>query len=265
MNHKIKHTGIWILILLFITASLPTPTRGADKRGITEMDLFKFVWIADPQISPDGSRIVFMRVWVNQKPERYDSALWMVPTNGGAPRQLTAGPRDSTPRWSPDGKQLAFIRSAEKEGRPQPPQIYLMTFDGGEAQPVTDVPNGAGGIEWSPDGKTILFASGEDASKKAQDKDKSNPEAGVMKEKEKTPEHVSDVRVINRATYRFNGPGYLNARIHSHIWTVSVPTASGEMPKPKQVTKGDFDEGNPSWSPDGSRIYFVANRVLESY
>lgn len=265
MNRQTKHTGIWILILLFISATLPAPTRGAEKRMITEMDLFKFVWIADPQISPDGSRIVFMRVWVNQKPERYDSALWMVPTNGGAPRQLTTGPRDSTPRWSPDGKQLAFIRSAEKEGRPQPPQIYLMTFDGGEAQPIIDVPNGAGGIEWSPDGKTLLFVSGEDASKKAQDKDKSNPEAGVMKEKEKTPEHISDVRVINRATYRFNGPGYLNAKIHSHIWTVSVPTTSGEMPKPKQITKGDFDEGNPNWSPDGSRIYFVANRVLEPY
>ncbi len=260
MNCKNRRIGI-LMLLLFISANLPVATLGAEKRMITEMDLLKFVWIADPQISPDGSRIVFMRVWVNQKPERYDSALWVVPTHGGAARQLTAGPHDSTPRWSPDGQQLAFIRSAEKEGRPQPPQIYLMSFEGGEAQPLTEMPNGAGGIEWSPDGKTILFSSGEDSSKK--EKEKPDPEAGVMKEK--APERVSDVRVINRATYRFNGPGYLNPRMHSHIWTVSIPTKSGETPKPKQITKGHFDEGNASWSPDGSRIYFVANRVLEPY
>src|SRR5499433_3665319 len=200
MNSAYRRLGLMsILIIASIAASTSSgASSGAQKRLITEADLFKFAWIADPQISPDGSRVAFMRVWVNQKPERYDSALWIVPTNGGAARQLTAGPRDSTPRWSPDGKQLAFIRSAEKEGRPQPPQIYLMSFDGGEAQPVTEMPNGAGGIEWSPDGKTILFASGEDASKK--EKEKANPEAGVMKEKEKAPERVSDVRVITRAT-----------------------------------------------------------------
>jgi Tol biopolymer transport system component len=53
--------------------------------------------------------------------------------------------------------------------------------------------------------------------------------------------------------------------MHSHIWTVSVPAVAGEKPKPKQITKGNFDEGNASWSPDGSRIYFVANRVAEPY
>src|SRR6185436_16573807 len=133
--------------------------RAADKRMITETDLFKFAWAADPQISPDASRVAFVRVWVNQKADRYESALWIVPTNGGPARQLTAGPRDSGPRWSPDGKTLAFNRSAEKEGRTQPPQIYLLSIDGGEARPLTDVPRGAGGFEWSPDGKTIAFQS----------------------------------------------------------------------------------------------------------
>ena len=119
-----------LVVMMILSASVFSQT----KRGITETDLFKFNWIADPQISPDGARVVFTKVWVNQKADRYDTALWIVPTNGGAARQLTAGPRDGTPRWSPDGKQLAFIRSAEKEGKPQPPQIYLMSLDGGEAQ-----------------------------------------------------------------------------------------------------------------------------------
>ncbi len=252
------HSGL--VLLLVLSLNLSPPASGQNKRNITETDLFKFVWAADPQISPDGARVAFVRAWVNQKADRYDSALWIVPTNGGPARQVTAGPRDSTPRWSPDGKTLAFIRSAEKDNRPQPPQIYLMSFDGGEAQALTEMPRGAAGFEWSPDGKTIAFASSEENKP-----DKQMTEGGEMKEKEKPPEHVSDVRVINRAVYRSNGAGYNNPKFHAHLWSVSVPTQAGEMPKPKQLTKGNFDEGNLSWSPDGSRIYFVARRVAEAY
>src|SRR5262245_50411808 len=132
MNSAYRRLGLMsILIIALIAASTSSGASsgafgGAQKRLITESDLFKFMWIADPQISPDGSRVAFVRVLVNQKADRYDSALWIVPTNGGAARQLTAGPRDASPRWSPDGKRLAFVRSTEKEGRPQPAQIYLL-------------------------------------------------------------------------------------------------------------------------------------------
>ena len=260
MKAVLRRIGLPIAIVMMAVMIWPSAQFGAQKRLITETDLFKFVWIADPQISPDGSKVIFVRNWVNQKADRYDTALWVVPTGGGPARQLTAGPRDSSPRWSPDGRWIAFIRSAEKEGRPQPPQIYLLSFDGGEAQPLTEMTRGAAGIEWSPDGKTMAFASSEEMKKSA-------PAEGVeAKEKqEKPPERVSDVRVITRAAYRSNGPGYLNPKFKSHIWTVSLPSKAGEMPKPKQITKGNFDEGNATWSPDGSRLYFVANRVLEPY
>jgi dipeptidyl aminopeptidase/acylaminoacyl peptidase len=265
MNSAYRRLGlISILIIALIAASTSSgASSGAQKRLITESDLFKFAWIADPQISPDGSRVAFVRVWVNQKADRYDSALWIVPTNGGAARQLTAGPRDASPRWSPDGKRLAFVRSTEKEGRPQPAQIYLLTFEGGEAQALTELPRGAGAPQWSPDGKTIAFTSSEDLSKK----DNAMTEGGEVNEKqpERAPEHVSDVRVIARGAYRSNGPGYLNPKVKTHIWTMAAPTAPGEAPKPKRITNGNFDEGAVSWSPDGKRIYFMANRALEPY
>jgi dipeptidyl aminopeptidase/acylaminoacyl peptidase len=273
MNSAYRRSGLAsILVIALIAASTSSgASSGAQKRLITEADLFKFAWTADPQISPDGSRVAFVRVWVNQKADRYDSALWIVPTNGGAARQLTAGPRDASPRWSPDGKRLAFVRSiskegskeGEKEGRPQPAQIYLLTFEGGEAQALTELPRGAGAPQWSPDGKTIAFTSSEDLSKK----DNAMTEGGEVNEKqpERAPEHVSDVRVITRGAYRSNGPGYLNPKVKTHIWTVAAPTAPGEAPKPKRITKGNFDEGNVSWSPDGKRIYFMANRALEPY
>ena len=88
------------------------------KRFITDKDLFTFTWIADPQISPDGATVAFVRVTVNEKENRYETSLFAVPAAGGsAPRRLTSGIRDTTPRWAPDGKRLAFVRSVEKDGK----------------------------------------------------------------------------------------------------------------------------------------------------
>ena len=96
---------------------LASSSAGAEKRKISETDLFRFAWVADPRISPDGKRVAFVRVTVNAKKEGYDTALWIVPTDASEPaRPFTAGPRDSAPRWSPDGRTLAFLRSALKDG-----------------------------------------------------------------------------------------------------------------------------------------------------
>src|SRR5207237_3744332 len=132
----------------------------AQKRNITEKDLWDFVWIGDPQVSPDGSRVAFVRVTVNQKKEGYNTSIWLVPTAGNeAPHRLTSGERDSAPRWSPDGKYLVFTRSTEKDGKPEPPQLCLLSMAGGDAFVFTSLPKGAGDPNWSPDGKQIVFAS----------------------------------------------------------------------------------------------------------
>ena len=100
--------------------------------------LMRQATICSPHVRVMGEVAVVSYVRVNQKAERYDTALWIVPTSGGPSRQLTAGPRDANPRWSPDGKTLAFIRSPERDGRPQPPQIFLLSLEGGEARALTD-------------------------------------------------------------------------------------------------------------------------------
>jgi Tol biopolymer transport system component len=99
------------LITVFLLA-LVAAVDGNGTRVISEYDLFRFVWIADPQMSPDGKQVAFVREVVNKKHEGYETALWIVPASGSeAPRALTMGPRDGTARWSPDGQQIAFLRA----------------------------------------------------------------------------------------------------------------------------------------------------------
>jgi len=220
------------------------------KRPITETDLYAFQWAANPQISPDGSKIIYTLVKVTAKHDAYETALWIAPATGGPTRQLTSGPHDSTARWSPDGKLLAFLRATEKDGKPEPAQIYLLSLEGGEARPLTEMPKGASDPVWSPDGRSLAFNS----STLAKDFDKKKDDA---------PD--SDVRVITRAAYRDNDEGYLDPDRPDHIWVVDVPRVLAAPQKARQVTTGEFGESEITWSRDGSQIYFVSDRVKESY
>jgi dipeptidyl aminopeptidase/acylaminoacyl peptidase len=106
---------------VFLCAIAWTATLGAaDRRPITETDLLKFQWVADPQISPDGREVAYVLVTVNEKEDRYDTSLWSVATTGSAaPRRLTVGPRDSSPLWSPDARTIAFTRAPGEKDKPQ--------------------------------------------------------------------------------------------------------------------------------------------------
>jgi dipeptidyl aminopeptidase/acylaminoacyl peptidase len=234
-------------LVLFLVA---TAGFAADKRPIAEADLYAFKWLADPRISPDGSEILYTQVTVAAKHDKYQTAIWMVPTAGGGARQITAGPGDTSPRWSPDGKRIAFLRAGEKDGKPEPAQIYLMETAGGEARPLTDMPKGAGAPVWSPSGKAIAFLS----TTEAKDFDKKKPD-----------EEKSDVKVITKAVYRSNGLGYIDTERVGHIWTVEVPTVLAETVKASQLTNDKFEESAPVWSKDEARIYFSSNRVAEPY
>jgi len=238
------------LALVFVAASAV-----AAKRSITETDLYAFRWIASPQISPDGAKIVYTLVIVNAKHDNYETSLWIIPARGGAARQLTSGPRDSSARWSPDGRTLAFLRAPEpkdKDNKPQPAQIYLLSMDGGEARALTDIPKGASGLAWAPGGQAIAFLSTtlpKDFDKKKDGKD----------------EPESDVRVIVKAAYRMNGEGYYEPDRPSHIWTVPVPATLASAKKATKITTGEFSESDVAWSRDGSKIYFTSDRVREPY
>jgi len=253
-----------ILLLLAVVVSLQSPTLG-QKRNITEKDLFNFVWIGDPQVSPDGTRIAFIRVTVNDRKDGYNTAIWMVETASGISRQLTRGTRDANPRWSPDGQYLMFVRSAEREGRTDPPQLFMMGMAGGEPFQFTTLPRGVGNPQWSPDGKSILFYNGatqEEIAKAQRAAASPSPSPGASPKPE---DRESDVRVITRAIYRSNGAGYVDNKHPTHLWVVAAPRTGDEKVTPKQLTQGRFDDGNATWSKDGAQIYFVSDQTEEPY
>ncbi len=222
--------------------------QAAERRLIKADDIYAFHWLADPQISPDGLQIAYTYVSVNSKHDNYETSLWIVPSAGGAARQITAGPHDSTPRWAPDGKRIAFVRATEQEGKPEPGQIFVLPMDGGEARHLTEGGKGASAPVWSPDGRAIAFASS------------TNPA-----DPEKKDDQKSDVRIISRAVYRFNGAGYTDVQHPVHIWTIAVPDIVATPQKAVQLTAGRFSESGATWSGDGSKIYFISERELEPY
>ncbi|OLC27339.1 MAG: peptidase [Verrucomicrobia bacterium 13_1_40CM_4_54_4] len=275
-----------------------TTVASAENRNITEKDLFDFVWIGDPQISPDGMRVAFVRVTVNEKKEGYNTLIWSVSVTGGEePHQLTKGDHDTAPRWSPDGKFLLFLRATEKDGKPDPPQLSILPMAGGDSFSFTDLPKGAGNPVWAPDGKTIAFTSETNADDLAKQEKKKRKEeelkkaisenspsprtAGRSTNKTKpTPksasdatakkaepegEHESDIRVITRAIYREDNEGYADPKHPQHIWIVAAPRNADEKVQPKQLTSGRFDEGSIVWSNDAPQVYFTSLRLDEPY
>jgi len=282
------------LCLLAAIAGLSlSQSAQAQKRSITEKDIFQFNWIGDPQISPDGTRVAFVRVTVDEKKTGYDTSIWSVSIKGDeAPRRMTDGKHDASPRWSPDGKWLVFVRAPEAAAggpggaagagagaRPAGPQLYLLPVSGGgESWKITDLPRGAGGPVWSPDSKMIAFSSdtspddlAKQRKKEAAPKGKGDEKSGsaekteagpaVAKSPEPESEHESDIRVITRSVYRINGGGYLDYKHPNHIWVMATPQSSEDEVKPRQLTTGKYSEGGVMWAKDSATIYFTSTRV----
>jgi dipeptidyl aminopeptidase/acylaminoacyl peptidase len=225
------------LALLLVAAG---PLAGQARRPVTSEDYFSFKSVGDPALSPDGTQLLYTVTRVDRAPNRRFTAIWLVPVDAGAPaRQLTGNAvSSSAPRWSPDGKAVAFTSSRPTAGddASSRSQLYLLRLDGGEPRRVTSLPNGVSGCEFSPDGAKLACLSRTGPSDR------------------KAPS--SDVRHYTGLSYKFNDTGWFDDK-KSHIWIIDVATGAAT-----QLTSGDrWNDSDPQWSPDGSRIAFVSNRT----
>jgi dipeptidyl aminopeptidase/acylaminoacyl peptidase len=250
-------------VIATVVCLLLTSAMFAQKRNITEKDIFDFTWIGDTQLSPDGSRAAYVQTTVNAKRDGYDTAIYLLDTAQPMvpARRLTNGPHDAQPRWSPDGTQLAFTRAVEKEGKPQPGQLYVLSLAGGEPVQVSSMEKGVGSPQWAPNGTCIAVVS----ETPIVPEPKTDKKDGAKTDEHKAEEHKSDVRIITKAVYRNNGTGYIDAKEASQLYLFYTAKIGSKPVTPLQVTGGRFPVSEFAWHPSSNEIYYASEHVDEPY
>ncbi|MBL8552057.1 MAG: S9 family peptidase [Hyphomonadaceae bacterium] len=216
------------------------PLRQAPSR-FNASDVFKLEYADDPQVSPDGGRVAYVRVSADIMSDRFRRSIWIVDADGRNHRPIAQGRGGyGSPFWSPDGRSLAYVAS---EGAAT--ELRVAYLDTRTSATLARLPEGAANLTWSPDGRTLafqMFVKEEGES------------AAALPDKPEGAQWAEGARIIEGVTYRADGEGYLE----SGYMQIFVVPADGGAPRRLTYQARNHD-GRMSWTRDGRRILFSAN------
>ncbi len=226
-------------IILFLLIS--TSIYSQSKTNLELIDIFNMEYVSDPQISPDGTKIIYVRNFKDVMTDKNLSNLWIANFDGSNNRPLTTGNNnDFYPRWSHNGKKIIFkSNKADKKVK-----LYLMWLDTRETFVLTNTPQTPRQVSWSNNDANLAFTMFVPKKSKPFVKLPAKPEGAKWN---KPPVY------IDKLTYRADGRGYLKNG-YSQIFTVSSDGGT-----PRQLTFSNYNHGAPKWSSDNKSLYFSAN------
>ncbi|MBK7600047.1 MAG: S9 family peptidase [Acidobacteria bacterium] len=235
-------------ICLIVFAVSLVLVANAQTNKLTINDVFNMELATDPQISPDGGRIIYVRQFADIMTDRRCSNLWMINFDGTNNRPLTTGNfSDTNPRWSPDGSQVIYMSNRDGSS-----QIYRRWMDSGQTAKITNLTQAPSGLNWSPDGKWISFTMLVPDTPRSLVRMPAPPEGAKW---------ADPAKLIDKLVYRFNGVGYLKP---GYVHLFVLPAEGGT---PRQVSSGNFQHGGAAfnasdavWSPDGKSLIISVNR-----
>ena len=207
------------------------------------LDVFELEWAEDPQLSPEGSRVVYRRSGFDVRTDGRRGDLWLVTVDGGVHRKLTTYEgNESHPRWSHDGTRIAYVRNAADDSGAE---IFVHWVGSGQSARVTRLPDAPSALRWSPDDRHIAFEMTVPAA------------APVLAERPKAPEGATwadGPRLTDRLYHERDGSGYVEAGF-AHVFV--VPAEGGTA---RQLSSGDFHHHSPAWAADGRSLVVSGNR-----
>ncbi|MBK7831847.1 MAG: S9 family peptidase [Gemmatimonadetes bacterium] len=239
-----------IPVVLFVLAAPMSPfvpALQAQARPLSASDMFTIETASDPQISPDGLWVAYVRNWSDAITDKRYSNIWLVKSDGTGHRPVTSGKtHDASPRWSPDGTRLAYTSDKGGSG-----QLYVRWNDTGESIALTNGAIPPAGPTWSPDGKLIAFTQFVPKAPLVVGTPLAPPPGATWA----PPPKYTDALV-----FRFDGVGEVPVGF-THIFVVRADGGA-----PRQLSKGDFNHGGVFggggvvWTPDGTELIAAARR-----